>query len=73
MYSGVIGRYYRKKETSAYCLNAVSENNVELIHIASLRIETVSIEDFQNWIDCKHDMYVRQVGEVTLPFPDEDC
>lgn len=73
MYSGVIGRYYRKKETSACCLNHVYSNIVELGHIGTLIIETVSIEEFQNWIDCKHQMYVRQVGEVTLPFPDEDC
>lgn len=73
MYSGVIGRIYRKGDIYICRLSNVSENVVELVHIGMLKKETISIEDFQNWIDCKHQMYVRQVGEATLPFPDEDC
>ena len=70
MYSGVIGRYYRttgfaKQLTEKKFTSVILSNPQETIEI--------SIIDFQHWIDCKHQMYVRQVGEVTLPFPDEDC
>ena len=72
MYSGVIGHnYVEKKGSCQYELCAISDTDVKLRTLIEQRY--VSIDTFQNWIDCKHQMYVRQVGEVTLPFPDEDC
>lgn len=72
VYSGVIGRDYRKKNTELkYVMIYIGELDVFLKQKDHQLI--ISKQDFQNWIDCKHHMYVRQVGEVTLPFPDEDC
>lgn len=73
MYSGVIGRnYYEigcRKEL--YKLTLINEKTVTLRNGALVIVITKKM--FQNWVDCKHQMYVRQVGEVSLPFPDEDC
>lgn len=85
MYSGVIGREYcgyganPKNKIDVYVLDEIKSRTVilrkEVKHNGFKAITYIHIHKikFQNWIDCKHQMYVRQVGEVTLPFPDENC
>lgn len=74
MYSGVIDRYYREKNSKdGFMLKKINDDTVTLGLFRPEQLFEVSKEDFQHWIDLRHNLYVRQVGEITLPFPYEDC
>jgi len=72
VYSGVIGRVYVSKDGKLS--GTLIRQNSEYVELQNSNYKSKpTIEEFQNWIDTYHSMYVRQVGEVTLPFPDENC
>lgn len=69
-YKGETGRLYRERNKSERWL---LEENSAMIMLRSQEDESktkaITLCEFQNWIDSKHNMYVRQVGGCKLPFP----